>query len=179
MPITLTSLTFSTPQELVTVLSTLEGTSLTQLLNNMHVEVKESVSSSVSGENSSAQLSKALGTSDMAMASQKNNNTTTPEKNKTSGKSVAKHTVKKERYRAKGATLVDQIKSLIQQHMDKKKEFTANTIFTLLEAKDPSINKKSVVSSVQKLMQEGRFAKIKREERRDGSAPRAKKYYMP
>ncbi len=176
MPITLTSLTFSSPDELVSVLSSLEGNALSQLLSSMNLDAERDISPVLkSGQMPSRKLS--IATSTGAVKDVVSNDTSSPRSVREKGASAAK--VAKRRTRADGPTLIEQIKSVIQQNINKKKEFTANTVFSELEKMDANINKKSVVSSVQKLMQEGSFAKVKREDRRDGSAPRAKKYYMP
>jgi hypothetical protein len=74
-------------------------------------------------------------------------------------------------------TLTAKIQRIIQQFIDKRKEFTANDVYGQLVQKEPGVNKQSVITSVLKQMN-SHFKNISFEER-PGAGPRNVKVYMP
>jgi hypothetical protein len=153
MPITFTSITFTTPDELVEVVSRLDDVSIRELMNALGSK----------GSDTQPEITKP-----------------SPSVSKQPKVSTAGKTTPKRMNRPRGSegSLVDQIKRVIEGFISENQEFTANSVFEALDTGKAYVNKKSVVSSVQKLMREGEFAKIPRKDRRDG-APRAKKVYLP
>lgn len=155
MPITFTAITFTTPDEFVEVASRLDDFSIRELMQALGStgQTPYSLESAIEGAKA-----------------------TVPPR----GTASSKHVVVRSGRRGRGSegSLVDQIKQVIQNFIANNQEFTANSVFEALDTGKVYINKKSVVSSVQKLMREGEFAKIPREDRR-GDAPRAKKVYLP
>jgi|GEM_PF-4376982 len=163
MPITFTSLTFSTPKELVDFLVLCKA--------NPDIGELDWAKQLMGRDAGTVKANENISFEDFVSSNAFKVNGTLSHQQQQDAK------FKRRRKLADGPPLTEQIKARIETYITVQNEFSAMDIYNHIAQVDESVNKQSVISSVQKLM-EGPYANVPRDFRQ-GKGPRPKKVYMP